>query len=414
MADPLRGDLIVVGGGPAGLCAATVAAEAGLVVHVLDESPRPGGRLLGQLHQKPGPSSSWWNGIEVAARLVDNAVAAGVQLHPRTSVWDLQPGFHAFAEQDGAQRRVSAPSVLIATGAAEEPVPVPGWELPGVMSIGGAQVVTNVHRVRPGRRAVVVGINVLSVAIARELELAGVEVVALVLPPSGVVSGERSVPSHVVRQLLGLAHLAPSPLLRTFGPLVASLGLEGLATRLFPRRGIPLWGIPIQPTVSALRIEGETHVTGIDVAHVAADGRVIDGTTRRVDVDLVCIAGGLYPLIELANAAGCVLYHDDDLGGHVPLHDARYRSSVKGIYVAGNAIGVEGAEVAMAQGRAAGYAIAADATDDPVLVERFAEAEAAVESTRRTADIRFIPTISRGRASVRSAWQRYRGEGERT
>lgn len=410
MADPLHGDLVVIGGGPAGLSAAVSAAHAGLDVHVLDESPRLGGRLLGQLHQKPGPSKTWWNGIEVASRLVDEAVAAGVGLHPRTSVWDLQPGFHAFAAQDGAPRRVTAPRVLIATGAAEAPVPVPGWELPGVLSIGGAQVVTNVHRVRPGRRAVVIGINVLSVAIARELALAGVDVVALVLPPPGVTSGERSIPTHVVRQLLGLSHLAPSPLLRTLGPLVNALGLQPVATRLFPRGGFPLWGIPIRPTVSALRIEGDAYVSAVELAHVTPGGQVIEGTTRRVDVDLVCIAGGLYPLIEIANAAGCVAYHDDDLGGHVPLHDDRYRTSVRGIYVAGNTIGVEGAEVAMAQGRAAGHAIAADATGDAAVARRFDEAEASVEATRRAADIRFIPTIARGRASVRSAWERYSAE----
>jgi len=410
MSDDVRSDLLVIGGGPAGLSAALAAAEAGLRVTVLDESPQLGGRLLGQLHQKPGSSGAWWNGIEVAAGLVDRARAAGVALQPRTSVWDLQPGFHAFANTEGGQRRFSAPRVLVATGAAEEPVPVPGWELPGVLSIGGAQVVTNVHRVRPGRKAIVIGINVLSVAIARELALAGVDVLGLVLPPPSVISGSRADPVGVVRELIGLAHLAPSPLLRTLGPRVADLGMHRLATHLFPRAGFRLWGIPIRPTVSAIRIVGDERVMGVELAHLTPSGSVKTATIHTTEVDLVCIAGGLYPLVEMPNAAGCVSYHDDDLGGHVPLHDDRYRSSVTGIYVAGNTIGVEGAEVAMAQGRAAGYAVAFDATGDAVFDDRFRSAESSVIQTRRAADIRFIATIERGRTAMSRAWSRFSAE----
>ena len=407
MSEHDRFDLAVIGGGPAGLAAAIAASEASLRVAVLDESPQLGGRLLGQLHQKPGSSGGWWNGIEVAKGLVERAQAKGVTLLPRTTVWDLQPGFHAFTTHDARQRRIDAQRVLIATGAAEEPVPVPGWQLPGVLSIGGAQVVTNVHRVRPGRRAVVIGINVLSVAIARELALAGVQVVALVLPAPSVVAGERAVPTRVMRDLIDLARLAPSPLLRTAGPVAARLGLHGLATRLFPRSGFPLWGIPIRPTVAATRIVGTEQVEAVELAHLTPHGSVIERSTKRVPVDLVCIAGGLYPLIELATTIGCVTYHDDDLGGHVPLHDGRFRTTVPDAYVTGNTTGVEGAEVAMAQGRAAGYAIAHDAHGGDDLERRLTEALAAVRTTRAAADIRFIPTIERGRASVAEAWTRF-------
>lgn len=411
MAEHHTHDLLVIGGGPAGLSAAIAAAESGLRVGVVDESPSLGGRLLGQLHQKPGTSGAWWNGIEIANGLIERATAVGVDQYPRTTVWDLQSGFHTFATRDGLQQRFDAERVLVATGAAEEPVPVPGWELPGVLSIGGAQVVTNVHRVRPGRRAVIIGINILSVAIARELALAGVTVVGLVLPTPSLVSAARATPSVVVRDLIDLARMAPSPLLRTAGPLVAGLGLHGLATRLFPRSGVRLWDMPIRPTTCALRITGDDQVTGVDLAHLTPDGRVVDGSVRHVEADLVCIAGGLYPLIELANTAGCVSYHDDDLGGHVPLHDDRYRSTVPGLYVAGNTTGIEGAEVAMAQGHAAGLAIAHDATGRDALDARFRAAADHVVATRSAADIRFIPTIERGRSAVADAWTRYASHG---
>ena len=79
-------------------------------------------------------------------------------------------------------------NLLIATGAAETAAPIPGWTLPGVMSIGAAQVMTNVHRVRVGNKGVVVGVNVLSAAIARELQLAGVELHSMALPASNPVT----------------------------------------------------------------------------------------------------------------------------------------------------------------------------------------------------------------------------------
>ena len=79
-------------------------------------------------------------------------------------------------------RAIRNRKLLIATGAAETAAPIPGWTLPGVMSIGAAQVMTNVHRVRVGNKGIVVGVNVLSAAIARELQLAGVELHSMALP----------------------------------------------------------------------------------------------------------------------------------------------------------------------------------------------------------------------------------------
>ena len=91
--------------------------------------------------------------------------------------------------------------LLIATGAAETAAPIPGWTLPGVMSIGAAQVMTNVHRVRVGNKGIVVGVNVLSAAIARELQLAGVELHSMALPVSNPVTKDHANPGKVMEGL---------------------------------------------------------------------------------------------------------------------------------------------------------------------------------------------------------------------
>lgn len=173
-------DALIVGAGPAGLAAAVACARQGLSVRVVDEFYRPGGRLLGQLHQEP--DGSWWNGLEEAARLEQEAASWGVEICCGISV------YHVSRTEDGWIVSTSggewqAPMLLIATGASETAVPVPGWTLPGCMSIGAAQVMTNVQRVRVGERGVVIGVNVLSAAIARELQLAGIKVDRMVLPP---------------------------------------------------------------------------------------------------------------------------------------------------------------------------------------------------------------------------------------
>src|SRR5690606_4544405 len=112
------------------------------------------------------------------------------------------------------ESRYRTGNLLLTTGAAESPAPIPGWTLPGVMSISAAQVMANVHRVRAGRRGVIVGVNVLSAAIARELQLAGMTVEALVLPASNPVTRDGANPRQVMTSLLRIAHLAPSLLIR--------------------------------------------------------------------------------------------------------------------------------------------------------------------------------------------------------
>src|SRR5690625_354058 len=166
-----KNDVVIIGAGPAGLSAAIQCRENGLDVTVLDEFPKPGGRLLGQLHEEP--SGEWWNGIKetnillAKAKKFDTPITCGVSVH---HIEKLDDHFVVHTNKEN----IETDNVLIATGAAESAAPIPGWTLPGVMSIGAAQVMTNAHRVSVGAEGIVVGVNVLSAAIARELQLAGI------------------------------------------------------------------------------------------------------------------------------------------------------------------------------------------------------------------------------------------------
>ena len=399
-------DLAVVGAGPAGLTAATGAARRGLRTAVLDEHPEVGGRLMGQLHEErlPDGSTAWWQGRETATHLRREAVAAGVAMLTGVQVWGLRPGWRLDVE-GGGLAGVSARAVLLATGACEKPLPVPGWTLPGVMTAGAAQVFTNRHRVRPGNRVLICGVDPLSLTVSRELTLGGAVVVGMVLPPPGPLAGERAVPEKLIAGLSRMAHLAPSTLLRLAGQLFSGETGARLGARLYPRRGVKVWGVPLGLRQSLVRIVGTAAVTGAVVTDVDAAGRPLPGTERELAVDCVVISGGLSPVVELAAAAGCSLI-PSGLGGMVPLHGETLETELAGLFLAGNITGVEGARVAMAQGTVAGVSAShylGALADSPYRIE-LAAAQKDLTAVRAKAAIQFYPHSAQARAQLATAW----------
>src|SRR5690625_691393 len=146
-------DVVIVGAGPAGLSAAISCRKHDLKVVVVDEFPKPGGRLLGQLHQEP--NGEWWNGIKETNKLLEQAKKLDTNIQCGVSVHHIEKIDHGFLVHTN-EENLETKQLLIATGAAETAAPIPGWTLPGVMSIGAAQVMTNVHRVKVGQRGIVV------------------------------------------------------------------------------------------------------------------------------------------------------------------------------------------------------------------------------------------------------------------
>lgn len=396
-------DVIIIGAGPAGLSAAIECRKNDLNTLVVDEFPKLGGRLLGQLHQEP--TGEWWNGIEEAKKLVDEAqrlntdIRTGISVHHVAKVDD----HFVVHTNDG---KFEATNVLIATGAAETAVPVPGWTLPGVMSIGAAQVMTNVHRVKVGERGVIVGVNVLSAAIAHELKLGGVDIHSMVLPSKNVISADQAEPYAVMERLSRIAHLAPSAFIRFGSKFAKSPIVQKLAVKLYPKNGITMFDIPIHLRKAIVSINGAEQVESVTIAKVTPEGDIIPNSEEVVNVDFVCIAGGLYPLAELAAVMGCEFKYVEELGGHVPVHSEAMETAVDGLFVAGNITGIESAKVARSQGTVAGLSIAKRMTNDVSLDRQLDRAMQNVKTTRDNATIQFHPHIYRGRERVKAAYNR--------
>lgn len=390
-------DVVIIGAGPAGLSAAIACRESDLKVLVIDEFPKPGGRLLGQLHQEP--DGQWWNGIEETKVLMDKAAQFDTELQCEVSCHHIEKTDAGYIIHTN-KGFFETTNLLIATGAAETAAPIPGWTLPGVMSIGAAQVMTNVHRVRVGNKGIVVGVNVLSAAIARELQLAGIELHSMALPVTNPVNKDHANPRKVMEGLVRIAHLAPSAFLRFGSKFAKAAFVRNIAVNFYPKGGVKMWGMPIHIRKAVIEINGTEQVESVTVCNITADGEIVPGSEKTIAVDFVCIAGGLYPLAELASVAGCPFQYIEELGGHVPIHNERMETPLAGLYVAGNITGIESAKVARAQGKLAGYSIAKQ--NDKVL-----SAIEEVKDTRNAATIQFHPDIVQGRAKIEKAFMEY-------
>ncbi|MCH6266966.1 NAD(P)/FAD-dependent oxidoreductase [Neobacillus citreus] len=396
-------DVIVIGAGPAGLSGAIASAKNGLHVTVLDEFIKPGGRLLGQLHQEP--SGEWWNGMKESERLLQEARNLNIDIRCGVSVYNLEKDEKLWNVHSNSGT-LSAPNVLVATGAAEYPIPVPGWTLPGVMSIGAAQVMTNVHRVQVGSKGIIIGANILTFAILNELQLAGINVDRIVLPEKSPISGKAGDPEEVLKTLLHAAHLAPSPLLRIGSQFMKNDTLRKIGINFYPKNGMKINGTPLQLRKAAVEIVGKQQVEGVRVADTDVNGKVIPGSETIYEADFVCIAGGLYPLAELAAVAGCPFQYLPELGGHVPCHSETMETPLEGLFVAGNITGIESGKIAMAQGTIAGLAIAKHfGKGSGTIDQQLKRAIQQVRTVREHAAIQFNPEIEKGRGKMKEIWE---------
>jgi NADPH-dependent 2,4-dienoyl-CoA reductase/sulfur reductase-like enzyme len=148
--------LAIVGAGPAGMAAATLAAELGIETVLVDEQAAPGGQIYRAVERAPPNSPlgpDYLAGRDLAAALR----ASRVEYRPNTTLWHIDPDSTLYLESDGRTETLMAQRILLATGAFERPVPIPGWTLPGVMGAGAAQILLKSADLVPEGRAVLAG-----------------------------------------------------------------------------------------------------------------------------------------------------------------------------------------------------------------------------------------------------------------
>jgi D-hydroxyproline dehydrogenase subunit alpha len=345
-------ELAIVGAGPAGMSAAVAARASGLQVVMLDDQPRPGGQVF---RRGPRPLLLPRFATSIAEVYTDPS-ALKIDYRPQHAVWAFDADALHICGPDG-NYRLRAQRTIIATGASEWVLPVPGWTLPGVTTAGGAQALLKSAAVVVGRNVAIAGTGPLLLQLASQLVAAGASI-------SGILE------TASFRQWV--ATIART----TFYPPLALQGVSLLAT-------LVRHGTSMKFGYTPARIHGEAQVSGLDVIRL---GRRHEKRIH-VQADAICLSYGLVPSTELAAMRGCELRYVPEVGHWQVVRDHWMRTTDHDVFAVGDGANIGGARYAVLEGAIAGFAAARD-------LGRAPQGDAAARERRVQRKIRRLAGVS--------------------
>ncbi|HEY6938275.1 MAG TPA: FAD/NAD(P)-binding oxidoreductase [Terriglobales bacterium] len=301
-------DVLVVGGGPAGIAAACCAAEAALRVAIADDNPGLGGQIWRGEHCSPSSKEAafWYRRVK----------ELGVEHLAGTRVFAQADARTLMAETDSGGCEIAFQNLILATGARERFLPFPGWTLPNVMGAGGLQALAKSGWNVRGRKVVVAGTGPLLLAVAAHLKQYGADVRLIAEQASR-------------RQLLAFAR----GLWRQPSKLKDALSLR-----------CRLLGVPYYTSCWPVAAEGKHKLESVTLRRGAK--------TWSVPCDYLACGFHLVPNTELAAQLGCAVEN-----GRVHVDDFQ-QTTVPGVYCGGEPTGIGGLELSLLEGQIAGYAAA--------------------------------------------------------
>jgi NADPH-dependent 2,4-dienoyl-CoA reductase/sulfur reductase-like enzyme len=328
-------DLLVIGAGPAGLGAALLAHDFGLSVLVVDENPQAGGQIYRALldHSLREPSRILGADYVAGKMLLARFAASGIFHLASTRVWQMGDDHVAYLSslaREAPPEPIEARFIVLATGAQERPFPLPGWTLPDVMSVGGAQILLKTAGLLPPDDTVLIGSGPLSYQFAWQVHQAGGRLQAIIDARGAIAP--LPLLGHAVRALRALA-----PLWRG-AQLLADLRRRG--TRRIAG-------------AEAIRITGEPQVNGVRYMLRGSAGVEYTLVTSRV-----LLHAGLMPEINFSSALGCEHFWNHSQSAWQPRCSIWRESSRPDLFIAGDGGGIAGAEAALLSGSIAALEIA--------------------------------------------------------
>ena len=328
-------DIVIVGGGPAGLAAAVAARKAGVQdILILERDGHLGGILNQCIHNGFGLHTfkEELTGPEYAARFIEQAMAENIPFKLNTMVMDISPDkvVTAMNREDGLFE-IKAKAVVLCMGCRERPrgaLNIPGYRPAGIYSAGTAQRLMNIEGFSVGKEVVILGSGDIGLIMARRMTLEGakIKVVAELMPYSG-----------------------------------------GLKRNIV--QCLDDYGIPLKLSHTVVKIDGKERVTGITLAQVGPDRKPIPGTEEYYSCDTLLLSVGLLPENELTREAGIAM---NRVTGGPDVSDS-LETSLPGVFACGNVLHVHdlvdyvSEEAALAGRNAAAYVQAGErAAANPV------------------------------------------------
>ncbi len=295
-------DIVIVGGGPAGLAAAAAAKKAGCdSILILERDSELGGILNQCIHNGFGLHTfkEELTGPEYAGRFITQVLELGIEYKLNTMVMDISPEkvITAMNKEDG-MFQIQAKSVILAMGCRERPrgaLNIPGYRPAGIFSAGTAQRLVNIEGYMPGREVVILGSGDIGLIMARRMTLEGakVKVVAELMPYSG-----------------------------------------GLKRNIV--QCLDDYGIPLKLSHTVIDIEGREHITAVTIASVGPDRKPVPGTEERYTCDTLLLSCGLIPENELSQSAGVEMSRITS----GPVVNESLETNIPGVFACGNVLHV--------------------------------------------------------------------------
>lgn len=298
----LNYDIVIVGGGPAGLAAAVAARNAGVdKILILERDKELGGILNQCIHNGFGLHTfkEELTGPEYAYRFIEKVLDAQIEYKLNTMVMDISEDrvVTAMSREDGMYQ-IKAGAVILAMGCRERPrgaLNIPGYRPAGIFSAGTAQRLVNIEGYMPGREVVILGSGDIGLIMARRMTLEGakVKVVAELMPYSG-----------------------------------------GLKRNIV--QCLDDFGIPLKLSHTVVDIEGKEHLEAVTIAQVDNHGKPIPGTEERYTCDTLLLSCGLIPENELSRNAGVEM--SPITSG--PVVNESLETNIPGVFACGNVLHV--------------------------------------------------------------------------
>jgi NADPH-dependent 2,4-dienoyl-CoA reductase/sulfur reductase-like enzyme len=313
-------DVVVIGAGPAGMTAATTAAEAGLSVVLFDEQEAAGGQIYRSVTRTDATRLNLLGPDYAAGKNIASALTASNARHETgAQVWQVTEDRTVHYIQGGRSKSLAARHVVLATGAMERPFPIPGWTLPGVMTAGAAQILLKASGTVPHQPVVLAGCGPLLYLLAWQYLRAGVAIRAVV---------ETNTAADNWRAARHLPHA-----LRSWPDLMKGLRLL---------RALRSARVPVYRAAKDLRIEGEQAAAAITFA--------VKGDRHRIDAELILLHQGVVPNTQITWLLRASHYWDTVQLCWVPKRSGVFEIDLPDIFVAGDGGGIAGAQAAAKQG----------------------------------------------------------------